>query len=64
MTEDSWRLYNGSRADGVKAFGLAQDERWQKRAAGSFFWTWKVRSLIHPGIEAVLTCLDGLDGRW
>lgn len=45
LTEDSWKLETGSRNDSVKAFGLAQSKRYQDRAGGSFFWTWKVRRL-------------------
>jgi aryl-phospho-beta-D-glucosidase BglC (GH1 family) len=43
MTEDSWAKSNGVPKDQlVKQFGQAQSRRYQQRAGGSFFWTWKM----------------------
>jgi aryl-phospho-beta-D-glucosidase BglC (GH1 family) len=43
LTEDSWARCNGkSREECVANFGRAQSKRWQDRAGGSFFWTWKM----------------------
>lgn len=43
LTEDSWAKAGGvSRAELVKQFGQKQSRRYQKRAGGSFFWTWKM----------------------
>lgn len=50
LTEDSWsKAGNTSRQDLVKQFGEAQTKRYQQRAGGSFFWTWKMDWL--PGGE-------------
>jgi hypothetical protein len=43
MTEDSWRKAGStSKEDLVKQFGQAQSQRWQSRAGGSYFWTYKM----------------------
>lgn len=43
LTEDSWAKSDGiSKEELVKKFGLAQTHRYQNRAGGSFFWTWKM----------------------
>lgn len=43
LTEDSWARADGAlRTDLVKQFGETQSQRWQQRASGSFFWTWKM----------------------
>jgi aryl-phospho-beta-D-glucosidase BglC (GH1 family) len=43
LTEDSWaKCGDASREDLVKEFGQAQSTRYQQRAGGSFFWTWKM----------------------
>lgn len=43
LTEDSWgKCGDESRQDLVKKFGEAQSQTWQRRAGGSFFWTWKM----------------------
>lgn len=43
LTEDSWAKCNdSSREECVQNFGRAQSKRWQHRAGGSFFWTWKM----------------------
>jgi aryl-phospho-beta-D-glucosidase BglC (GH1 family) len=43
LTEDSWAKCNGSsKEECVPQFGHAQSKRWQERAGGSFFWTWKM----------------------
>ncbi|KAF2029341.1 glucan 1,3-beta-glucosidase-like protein [Setomelanomma holmii] len=43
LTEDSWAKCNGtSREECVQNFGQAQSKRYQERAGGSFFWTWKM----------------------
>ncbi|KAF1935698.1 glycoside hydrolase [Clathrospora elynae] len=43
MTEDSWAKSNGTpKEDLVKQFGQAQSRRYQERAGGTFFWTWKM----------------------
>jgi aryl-phospho-beta-D-glucosidase BglC (GH1 family) len=50
LTEDSWAQCNGtSKEECVAKFGQAQSKRWQERAGGSFFWTWKMDWL--PGGE-------------
>ena len=43
LTEDSWARVSASdrTALGI-AFGQAQSRRWQEKAGGSFFWTWKM----------------------
>tara|TARA_R110002003_G_scaffold27_6_gene1380 strand:- start:5019 stop:6638 length:1620 start_codon:yes stop_codon:yes gene_type:complete len=43
LTEDSWGKCNGtSKEECVQNFGQAQSKRYQERAGGSFFWTWKM----------------------
>ncbi|USP78533.1 glycoside hydrolase family 5 protein [Curvularia clavata] len=43
MTEDSWAKGGGvPKEELVKQFGQAQSRRYQERAGGSFFWTWKM----------------------
>ncbi|KAI8936609.1 hypothetical protein NX059_007008 [Plenodomus lindquistii] len=43
LTDDSWAKSNGvSKEELVNKFGLAQTHRYQNRAGGSFFWTWKM----------------------
>ena len=43
LTEDSWAKANGvAKEDLVKQFGHAQSLKYQQRAGGSFFWTWKM----------------------
>lgn len=43
LTEDSWAKSDGvSKEELVNKFGLAQTHRYQHRAGGSFFWTWKM----------------------
>jgi aryl-phospho-beta-D-glucosidase BglC (GH1 family) len=43
LTEDSWAKCNGtSKGECVAKFGQAQSERYQERAGGSFFWTFKM----------------------
>jgi aryl-phospho-beta-D-glucosidase BglC (GH1 family) len=43
LAEESWSKSNGtSKEECVAEFGHAQSKRWQERAGGSFFWTWKV----------------------
>jgi hypothetical protein len=43
MTEDSWAKGGGvPKAELVQQFGQAQSRRYQQRAGGSFFWTWKM----------------------
>jgi aryl-phospho-beta-D-glucosidase BglC (GH1 family) len=43
LTEDSWAKCNGtSKEECVANFGHAESKRWQDRAGGSFFWTWKM----------------------
>lgn len=43
LTEDSWaKRGNSSKEECVQNFGHAQSKRWQHRAGGSFFWTWKM----------------------
>lgn len=43
LTEDSWAKSDGvSKEELVRKFGLAQTYRYQHRAGGSFFWTWKM----------------------
>ncbi|KAF2850162.1 glycoside hydrolase family 5 protein [Plenodomus tracheiphilus IPT5] len=50
LTEDSWAKSEGvSKEELVNKFGLAQTRRYQSRAGGSFFWTWKMRWM--PGGE-------------
>ncbi|KAF1828357.1 glycoside hydrolase [Decorospora gaudefroyi] len=43
LTEDSWAKSDGiPKEDLVRQFGQAQSNRFQQRAGGSFFWTWKM----------------------
>ncbi|KAF1919151.1 glycoside hydrolase superfamily [Ampelomyces quisqualis] len=43
LTQDSWAKCNAtSKEECVAAFGQAQSKRYQQRAGGSFFWTWKM----------------------
>lgn len=43
LTEDSWANSNGvPKEQLVTQFGQTQSHRWQQRAGGSFFWTWKM----------------------
>ncbi|XP_014554273.1 glycoside hydrolase family 5 protein [Bipolaris victoriae FI3] len=43
MTEDSWAKGGEvPKEELVKQFGQAQSKRYQERAGGSFFWTWKM----------------------
>jgi hypothetical protein len=43
LAEDSWAKSNGVPKETlVKQFGQAQSRRYQQRAGGSFFWTWKM----------------------
>jgi aryl-phospho-beta-D-glucosidase BglC (GH1 family) len=43
LTEDSWaKRGDASKEDCVRQFGQAQSRRYQERAGGSFFWTWKM----------------------
>ncbi|PZC88792.1 glucan 1,3-beta-glucosidase [Pyrenophora tritici-repentis] len=43
MTEDSWaRGGDVPKEELVRQFGQAQSHRYQQRAGGSFFWTWKM----------------------
>ncbi|KAJ4993760.1 endo-beta-1,6-glucanase [Stagonosporopsis vannaccii] len=43
LTEDSWAKSGGvPKEELVKQFGRAQSQRYQQRAGGSFFWTWKM----------------------
>ena len=43
LTEDSWAKSNGvPKEELVKQFGEAQSRRYQQRAGGSYFWTWKM----------------------
>jgi hypothetical protein len=50
LTEDSWAKSGDTpKSDLVKQFGQAQTKRWQLRAGGAFFWTWKMD--WYPGGE-------------
>ncbi|OCK74292.1 glycoside hydrolase family 5 protein [Lepidopterella palustris CBS 459.81] len=50
LTEDSWAKSGGdAKSDLVKRFGQAQSTRYQQRAGGSYFWTYKMDWL--PGGE-------------
>ncbi|KAJ8108963.1 hypothetical protein OPT61_g7806 [Boeremia exigua] len=43
LTEDSWAKSEGvPKEELVKQFGEAQSRRYQQRAGGSYFWTWKM----------------------
>lgn len=43
LTEDSWAKNGGvPKEELVKQFGQVQSRRYQQRAGGSFFWTWKM----------------------
>lgn len=43
LTEDSWAKGGGvPKEELVKQFGEAQSRRYQQRAGGSYFWTWKM----------------------
>lgn len=43
LTEDSWAKSGGvPKEELVKQFGQVQSRRYQQRAGGSFFWTWKM----------------------
>jgi aryl-phospho-beta-D-glucosidase BglC (GH1 family) len=43
MTEDSWaKCGEVPKEELVKQFGQVQSRRYQERAGGSFFWTWKM----------------------
>jgi aryl-phospho-beta-D-glucosidase BglC (GH1 family) len=43
LTEDSWAKSNGiPKEELVKQFGQTQSQRYQQRAGGSYFWTWKM----------------------
>lgn len=43
IDRQSWaKISGGSRPQLVKQFGNAQCDRWQQRAGGSFFWTYKM----------------------
>jgi aryl-phospho-beta-D-glucosidase BglC (GH1 family) len=43
LTEDSWaKRHDTPKNDLVKAFGNAESHRWQQRAGGSFFWTYRM----------------------
>lgn len=43
LTEDSWAKGEGvPKEELVKQFGEAQNRRYQQRAGGSYFWTWKM----------------------
>jgi hypothetical protein len=43
LTEDSWAKSGGtSKDDLVRGFGNAQSDRYQSRAGGSFFWTYRM----------------------
>ncbi|KAF2114509.1 glycoside hydrolase superfamily [Lophiotrema nucula] len=50
LSEDSWeKRGDAQKEDLVKQFGNAQTKRWQLRAGGAFFWTWKMD--WYPGGE-------------
>ncbi|KAF3038361.1 Glucan 1,3-beta-glucosidase 3 [Didymella heteroderae] len=43
LTEDSWAKSGGvPKEELVRQFGQAQSRRYQQRAGGSYFWTWKM----------------------
>ncbi|TKA81583.1 hypothetical protein B0A49_00355 [Cryomyces minteri] len=43
LTEDSWTKANGAdKSQLVVGFGQAQSQRYQQRAGGSYFWTYKM----------------------
>ncbi|KAF2824714.1 glycoside hydrolase [Ophiobolus disseminans] len=43
LVEDAWKKCNDStKEECVMKFGLAQSKKYQERAGGSFFWTWKM----------------------
>ncbi|KAH3909200.1 hypothetical protein HBH56_161430 [Parastagonospora nodorum] len=43
LVEESWKRCNEtSKEECVTKFGQTQSKRWQDRAGGSFFWTWKM----------------------
>ena len=43
LTGDSWaKAPHSDRTALTTAFGQAQSRRWQEKAGGSFFWTWKM----------------------
>ncbi|KAF2230973.1 glycoside hydrolase family 5 protein [Viridothelium virens] len=43
LTEESWaKAADSDRTALAIAFGQAQSRRWQEKAGGSFFWTWKM----------------------
>ncbi|KAF3044181.1 Glucan 1,3-beta-glucosidase 3 [Didymella keratinophila] len=43
LTEDSWAKSGGvPKEELVKQFGQVQSRRYQQRAGGSYFWTWKM----------------------
>jgi aryl-phospho-beta-D-glucosidase BglC (GH1 family) len=43
LTEDSWAKRGDTpKEELVKGFGQMQSKRYQQRAGGSFFWTWKM----------------------
>ena len=45
LSEESWAKVSKSDRNALGiAFGRAQSRRWQEKAGGSFFWTWKMVS--------------------
>jgi len=49
MTEDSWSKAGGNEKEGlVREFGQSQSKRYQSRAGGSFFWTYRMVRLYCP----------------
>lgn len=50
LSEDSWaKAGDASKTDLVQKFGANQSRRYQNRAGGAFFWTWKMEWM--PGGE-------------
>lgn len=49
----TWGKSGGKNDDLVRQFGQAQSSKYQQRAAGAFFWTWKMVSLL-MGVKRAL----------
>lgn len=73
LTEDSWAKAAANEKEGlVKQFGQAQTQRYQSRAGGSFFWTYRMvrtnpctteNQNQNQPLNFQLTRPTGLDGR-
>lgn len=56
LTEDTWaKASSDAKPSLVKQFGQAQSQRWQSRAGGSYFWTYKMVRAAHPFMSPLIS---------